>query len=345
MSALKSGGRLRAYMEFLAAILYYFLFRSLAHQSAMLWVRGSWEPLAEQGILLVLLLAGYTFMGRFISRESNPVAAQGLPLRAGWLHEARLGIALGWGMVLACVLPLTLWGGIGVVLNLQARAWMWWAVYLLFFAVAALAEEVAFRGYGFQRLERVLGGFGAMLVFATFYAVMESVRPHANMVSISVAALFAVVLSTTYLRSRALWMSWGINFAWKAVRALVFGLVVAGVGSYSPVVQGIPMGPRWLTGGGFGLEASWLALIVMLAAIPVVFRLTRDLDFEHNAPVIEPGGIPVDLDAAARQQHEVAMGPVAAPPQLVQIAGATAAVSPAEGPGRPDPGDAGAGSA
>ncbi len=69
------------------------------------------------------------------------------------------------------------------------------------------------------------------------------------------------------------------------------------------------MGPFWLTGGGFGLDASWFACLVLLAAFPVVYRVTRDLDFRYNAPVIVPGGLPVDLDAAARRQHETAMGP------------------------------------
>ncbi len=81
------------------------------------------------------------------------------------------------------------------------------------------------------------------------------------------------------------------------------------------------MGPFWLTGGGFGLDASWFACLVLLAAFPVVYRVTRDLNFRYNAPVVVPGGIPVDLDAAARQQHEAAMGPAAEPPapSLVQI--------------------------
>jgi hypothetical protein len=49
------------------------------------------------------------------------------------------------------------------------------------------------------------------------------------------------------------------------------------------------------------------------------------LNFRYNAPLIVPGGIPVDLDAAARSQHQAAMGP-AEPitPPLVQIFLATA---------------------
>jgi hypothetical protein len=80
------------------------------------------------------------------------------------------------------------------------------------------------------------------------------------------------------------------------------------------------MGPFWLTGGGFGLDSAWVAFVVIFAGLLVIPKVTRELDFKYNAPVIVPGGIPVDLDAAARQQHEAAMGPVEpAPSALVQI--------------------------
>jgi hypothetical protein len=73
----------------------------------------------------------------------------------------------------------------------------------------------------------------------------------------------------------------------------------------------------------------------------MVYRVTRDLDFRYNAPVIVPGGIPVDLDAAARAQHEAAMGPAAAPaaPGLVQIVGSGTAIKEqeTEKPKPPDP--------
>jgi len=130
-----------------------------------------------------------------------------------------------------------------------------------------------------------------------------------------------------------LWVSWGINFGWKASRALIFGLAVSGASGYSPVVQGDPMGPFWITGGAFGLDGSWIAFLILLAALPVVFRVTRDLNYRFNAPVIVPGGIPVDLDAAARAQHEAAMGPAEpAAPALVQINPATPPPNPSPDP-------------
>jgi hypothetical protein len=275
----------------------------------------------DQAILVFLLLLGYSGMGFWLNRQMHPLSEQGLPRRAGWPHEAGLGLAVGWSLAVVCVLPMILVGGIAIFLVLQPSAWGWLLAEAAFFALAALAEEIAFRGYGFQRFAHAVGPLGAALGFAAFYAIVQSLLPGSSHASVAVAVVFSLLLSTAYLRTRALWLSWGLNFGWKASRALLFGLAVSGVNSHSPVVQGDPMGPFWITGGAFGLEGSWITFVVLLAALPVVFRVTSDLNFRYNAPEIVAGGIPVDLDAAARRQHDAAMGPAAEPaaPGLVQI--------------------------
>ena len=314
------GGRTRAYLEFIAAVIFYFLVRSLARHSAFTLANETWLPLAEQAMLLLFLLVGFAAFGRLFDRQRNPISEQGLPLRPGWPSEAGLGMAVGWGAAIACVLPLTLFGGIAIVLSTQRSAWGWFFADAVFFAVTAMVEEVAFRGYGFQRFLQVVGPVGATLGYAAFYAGLLALLPGSSKVSIAVSVTFSLLLSTAYLRTRALWLSWGLNFAWKASRALIFGLALGGVSSHSSVVEGDPMGPFWITGGGYGLDGSWITFFVLLVAIPVVYRVTRDLDFRYNAPVIVPACVAVDLDAAARRQHEAAMGP-AEPisPSLVQI--------------------------
>jgi len=320
-----TGGRLRAYLQFLAAILYFFLARSLAFRGAHGFVDDAWFPLVEQAMLAFLLLVGFAAMGFWLDHQPHPISEQGLPRRQGWLREIGSGLAIGWGATLVCVVPLLFVGGIAISLYTQGASWGWLVADAAFFAAAALVEEVAYRGYAFQCFIRAVGPAGALLGFAAIYAIMQALNPGANRVSLIVSLAVSFLLSTAYLRTRALWVSWGINFGWKASRALIFGLAISGVSRHSPVVQGDPMGPFWLTGGAFGLDGSWLACIVLLAAIPVVYRVTRDLDFRYNAPVIVSGGIPVDLDAAARAQHDAAMGPAtpAAPVAsgLVQIVG------------------------
>ncbi len=320
MSATESGGRLRAYWQFLLAVLYYFLARSVARHASAGLISDRWSPLAEQAFLAFLLLMGYGAMGIWLNRQMHPIAAQGLPRRRGWPGEVGLGLATGWSLAVLCVLLVALGGGIAISVSTNASAWGWLVADAAFFALATLGEEIAFRGYGFQRFVHAVGPLGASLGFAAFYAIVQSQVPGASRASVLVSVALGLVLSAAYLRTRAIWLSWGLNFGWQASRALLFGLAVSGVNSRSPVVQGDPMGPFWLTGGGFGLEGSWVTFIILMAALPVVFRVTRDLDFRYNAPVIVPGGIPVDLDAAARAQHESAMGSAEpAPPPLIQI--------------------------
>jgi membrane protease YdiL (CAAX protease family) len=332
MSAPIRGSRIRAYLEFIAAVLYFFVVRSFSRNVAIGIHRDVWAPLLEQFLVAALLILGYAAFGSLFDRQARSIPAQGLRIRSGWTREFATGMAVGWGAVVVCVIPMLLVGGIAIVITAQSSAWPWLLADAAYFALLALGEEVAFRGYGFQRFSAVVGSSGAAFGFALFYAIVYALLPGATNASIAISVVFSFLLTTVYLRTRALWMSWGLNFAWKASQALIFGLAVRGVSSHSPIVEGNPMGPFWLTGGGFGLDASWFACLVLLAAFPVVYRVTRDLDFRYNAPVVVPGGIPVDLDAAARSQHEAAMGPAAEPPSpsLVQILPAAAPPVPSQ---------------
>ncbi len=324
--------RFRSYLRFILAVIWFFAARGLAHHGALGIATEQFVPLIEQAMLVFLLLLGYAAIGFWLDGALHPISEQGLPRRAGWLSEAGLGLAVGWSLAVACVLPLVVGGGIAIVLIFGSSAWGWLLVEVCYFALAALAEEVAFRGYGFQRFERAVGSLGAALGFAAFYAIVQSFLPGSSQSSIAVSVALSLVLSTAYLRSRALWVSWGINFGWKASRALLFGLAISGETRHSPIVQGNPMGPFWLTGGGYGLDGSWVTFGFLLLTIPVVYKLTRELDYVYNAPVIVPGGIPVDLSASGQRQQVLPSAPVAqAAPALVQILPVAAPA-----PSRPD---------
>ncbi len=333
-------GRLRSYVLFVVAVFYYFVARGLAHRGADGLAGQAWSPLIEQAMLVFLLLVGYSAMGFAFHRQMHPIRAQGLACRDGWPHEFGMGLATGWGIAILCVIPLTLIGGIAVVLSGGAAEWGWLLADTAFFLLATLAEEIAFRGYGFQCFVEAVGPLGATLGFSFYFAIVQQLQPGSSRASFAVSIALGLLLSAAYLRTRALWVSWGLNFGWKASRALLFGLTVCGVGSHSSVVEGDPMGPYWLTGGGFGLDGAWIPCLILLAAIPVLVRLTRDLDFRYNAPVIVPAGIPVNLEAAARRQHEAAMGSESpagpSPTPLVQIAPASLSTPP-ETATRPEP--------
>ena len=199
MSSSPVGGRLRAYLRFIIAVLWFFVARTLARHAALGLASEQWRPLTEQAMLLFLLLMGYASMGVVFDRQPHPISAQGLPRRAGWRGEAGLGLAVGWALAIACVLPMIIGGGIAIVLILAPSAWGWLLANALFFAFLALAEEVAFRGYGFQRFEQSVGSLGAALGFAAFYAIVQALVPGSTRASIAVSLALSFVLSIAYL--------------------------------------------------------------------------------------------------------------------------------------------------
>jgi uncharacterized membrane protein (Fun14 family) len=111
-----NGSRVRAYVQFIAAVLYFFVARSLAHRGALGLATEQWRSLVEQAMLVFLLLLGYAGFGSWLDRQTHPVSEQGLPRRQGWPTEAGAGLAVGWALAVVCVLPMLVAGGIEIVL-------------------------------------------------------------------------------------------------------------------------------------------------------------------------------------------------------------------------------------
>ena len=315
--------RMRAFGWLLIAAIYGGLAMLVSQHAARGLASPDWYELVRLTILLFLLLLGFAGMGRVGQRQPSPLRAMGLDPRPGWLGEVGLGAALGWAGMVAVVLPIALFGELALKVDTRPHQLLLFVVDLGVLAVGALAEEVAFRGYPFQRMIEAVGPG-----LATFFASVLFMLAHLQNPDSSNASLFATLLagwllSLAYLRTRALWVPWGFHFAWNASMGLLFGLPVSGLTIFSPVVSTYTRGPLWLTGGGYGPEGGAVAIVVLLVLLIVLLRSTRELKHLHAAPIIVPGGIPVDIDALSRTQHDRGMGPGAAvapaSQQLVQI--------------------------
>jgi hypothetical protein len=317
-----SAHRIRSLAWFIVAAIYYILARQIAGIAANGLSSGVWFEFVNRAILLFLLIVGYAAMGYVGQRQQQPIREMGLAIRPGWRREFAIGSAIGWAGVTACALMIAVFGGMVVVFYLGWRQFALLPLDIVILLIASLAEEVAFRGYAFQRFIEATNPFLATLLLSALFAVIHMGNPGASAASFTVTMIAGWLFSIAYLRTRALWVGWGIHFAWNASMAVLFGLPLSGITRFSPVISTITLGPTWLTGFDYGPEGSAMGIVVILALIIATIYATRDLKHKYAQPVIVAAGIPVDIDAATRRQHEAAMGPAQAEaPQIVQIAG------------------------
>jgi hypothetical protein len=328
---------------FLAVIAWFNCARPLAQNAAdVLDLRlglGDLRPLAESVLLLLLVVFGIAVLRSIEHRRAPLRLTLGLPRRATSRAEWATGAAIGWGLAVGAVLPMALTRSLNVQLWTAPRAWFLLGLSLLTLACATLAQALAIYGYGFQRLIEATGPVRAALVLIALVAIDAGVTPTPDGTPdggrIVIAMLASLLLCLCWFRTHGLWLLWGLHFAWGAATALVFGLPIAGDTSFTSAVDTRVTGPLWLTGGSYGPAAAAFSVLLLIAAIPVLLRVTGDYAWDYTHPPIIPGGYDVTLAPPAAHAAMEQAAQTAQPATLVQIlpvASATPGVPATENP-------------
>ncbi len=279
---------------------------------------GSLDSLLSALFLLFLVVVGFHMLDWIATRGRFEQEILPLPRRATAAAEWGVGTAVGWGTALVAVLPLLLSGHMHARLNLQASGLVTILIALATLLVASLAEEAIFRGFPFRRLIEAVGPTWATLLLSLLFALVLVLAdpPRSLAIALVDETLFGVVLAMAWLRTHALWTGWGLHFAYRVLAAIVFGLPIAGRGVFGSLTDTFATGPRWLTGGAFGLDAALLTAFVLLAGMVALYRATRQYAWEYTFPQLQPGGYEVTV---APPPAHAAMEKAAPPPPLVQI--------------------------
>jgi membrane protease YdiL (CAAX protease family) len=230
-------------------------------------------------LLMLLLLAGFSVLLVTVDKvHGNPLVFLGLAVGGRWLRDIGWGLLLGTGMVSTAVLANVLDGTIKVKTLLSWHNAEAAAGVLFILASGAMAEELLFRGYPFQRLVEGFGPVAAVVILSALFGMAHLSNPSVNVWGVINTILVGVLLAIAYLRTRALWMPWGIHFAWNAVLGLGFGLPVSGLTKFSVLIRSRAQGPVWLTGGNYGIEASATGASVILVGIALLLAFVRQRD-------------------------------------------------------------------
>ncbi|HEX9119730.1 MAG TPA: type II CAAX endopeptidase family protein [Terriglobales bacterium] len=243
-------------------------------------------------LTMVLLLGGYALLLMSADQVHERLfSAMGLGKFPGWVRQALWGAAIGTALTVVAVLWIVIFGDLRAVsFSISKHALALALVELFILSTAAMGEELMFRGYPFHRLVETTGPVFAVVVMSSLFGFAHGGNPHASKLAVVNTCAIGALLCTAYLRTGALWMSWGIHFAWNTALGLVFGLPVSGLANFAVILRTRASGPRWVTGGAYGIEGSVVGTIVILMGfIPVILLTRKCVGQPQAAPLAQPG--------------------------------------------------------
>jgi hypothetical protein len=126
----------------------------------------------------------------------------------------------------------------------------------------AISEELLFRGILFRWIEEFGGSWAAVLLTSALFGAVHLHNQHASAVAaLGIALEAGIMLGAAYMLTRSLWLPMGIHAAWNFAQGEIYDIPVSGYpvhGLVNARLTGAPL----LTGNGFGLEASIIAIVV-----------------------------------------------------------------------------------
>lgn len=127
---------------------------------------------------------------------------------------------------------------------------------------AAISEELVFRGILFRSIEEFGGSWMALLLTSAFFGAAHLANPNASPIAaVGIAFEAGVMLGAAYMLTRSLWLPMGIHAAWNFTQGEIFDIPVSGTPVRGLLTARLE-GPPLLTGNGFGLEASLIAIVI-----------------------------------------------------------------------------------
>jgi hypothetical protein len=265
---IRSGWRIVIFLLALAALLFLV--------SIPLSYLGVTVGLLGPVLVLACSLAASYVATRFINRK--PFTAIGLSLHPATFLEFGTGCLLGFLMMTGIFIVQYLLGFATLTsrgLSLQDSAWVLLSS-IPFFGVAALTEEVIFRGYVFQTLIQAITILPAVFVMAVVFALVHLANPNTSTLGVINVGFAAILLSFAYLKTRSLWLPFGLHFAWNYSQTTLYSFPTSGLEfAGRRLFQSTHTGPEWLTGGLFGPEGGLLATAALIACTWYILKTRR----------------------------------------------------------------------
>jgi membrane protease YdiL (CAAX protease family) len=238
---------------------------------------------ANETIVLLILCVVTWIMGKI---EHRKFSEYGLPPRQALGKDFWIGSLLGFLAISFTLLTMFLLHGFrvtGLALHgttILSSLISWGITFLL----VGLFEEFGFRGYIQYTLASGIGFWPAAAVMSGLFGLGHLLAdPNENVVGAVAVVLFGLLLCLFLRRSGNLWCAVGFHAAYDWGQML-YGVPDSGIVPYHNLFNSAFNGPRWLTGGTVGPEASVLTPIALLVVALIFSRYNRENRYQMLKP-------------------------------------------------------------
>jgi hypothetical protein len=207
---------------------------------------------------LLFLAAFWLYAKRVEKRKALEISSRGC------LSETGVGF-LAAGIIVGLVVIVLATTGCYTILGVTSSKRLVLDLFVRFF-MGAFLEELLFRLIIFKLTEELLGTWIALLIQALLFGFAHAANENATLfTSCAVAIVGGLPYTAAYVYSRSLWLPLGIHWGWNFLQSGIFSMPNSGT-PYQGLFMNIIAGPEWLTGGKFGIEASYLTILLWLMA-------------------------------------------------------------------------------
>jgi len=193
-----------------------------------------------------------------------------------WIKELGIGLIVGSALMLLPAMVLTALGFITWQHNEFYISTL--ASGLSLFLAVALAEELLFRGFIFQRLIDAFGQWPAQILIAGLFLLthLNNMGMTGNIKLLAGVNIFlaSILFGQAYIRTKSLALPIGVHFMANFMQGTILGFGVSGTKENSLLKPVFGDSPIWLTGGDFGIEASAVGLLFVILFTFLLWRNT-----------------------------------------------------------------------
>ncbi|MCL2136866.1 MAG: CPBP family glutamic-type intramembrane protease [Coriobacteriia bacterium] len=232
--------------------------------------------------------------------------------RRGLAAEYLNGLMIG-SVMLAASLAICYFTGSMMFTSINPTIpWLMLGIYLVYYLIQGMSEEVLCRGYFLVSLARKQRIIVAIAINSIAFSALHFLNPHTSLLAFINLFLFGVFASVYFVKRGDIWGVAAIHSSWNFVQGNIFGIAVSGttntttVFMFEPTTQG-----ALYNGGPFGLEGGLAVTIVLLVAT-VIMLLTSSRNVYTAPPAVQY--VPVQYVPVANAQNVPFYGETNAPP-------------------------------